>query len=112
MLTDVQPAANLVNRGGEGISKMDDRVKALNRALIYVVQFAKSPLDDLDHVFDRVIAARALHGGPEDYLAAIKSALASEEQLSDLIPQDHPEVVIRSYLAAVQKRLEEQLARN
>jgi hypothetical protein len=85
---------------------MDDRARTLIRALIYVVQFAESPLDSIDEVFERVIVGRAMHASADEYLAAIKSALESTEQLSQLIPQDHPEVVIRSYLAALQKRLE------
>jgi hypothetical protein len=86
---------------------MDDRARALIRALIYVVQFDESPLDSIDRVFERVIVGRAMHSSADEYLAAIKAALASTEQLSQLIPQDHPEVVIRGYLAALQGRLEE-----
>jgi hypothetical protein len=86
---------------------MDDRAKGLIRALIYVVQFDESPIDSIDRVFERVIVGRAMHASPEEYLAAIDSALKSTEQLSQLIPQDHPEVVIRSYLAGVQRRIEE-----
>lgn len=86
---------------------MDVREMGLIRALIYVVQFDESPLDSLDRVFERVIDARALHASPDEYLSAIKMALASDEQLAQLIPQDHPEVVIRGYLGAVQRRLEE-----
>jgi hypothetical protein len=86
---------------------MDGRAKGLIRALIYVVQFDESPLDSIDRVYDRVVVGRAMHAGSDEYRDAINSALESTEQLSQMIPQDHPEVVIRSYLAALQKRLED-----
>jgi hypothetical protein len=43
---------------------------------------------------------------PQEFLAAINTALASSEALADVIPQSHPEAVIRAYLSAVRKRLE------
>jgi hypothetical protein len=79
------------------------------RALIYPVQFDADPRDGLDRVFESVIAPRALGAGPAEYLEAVRSALASETRLSELLPQDHDEATIRTYLAAVAERLEREM---
>jgi hypothetical protein len=41
-----------------------------------------------------------------DVIAAIDASLASDAKLSELIPQSHSEVVIRSFLSALRMRLE------
>jgi hypothetical protein len=73
--------------------------------LIYPIQFAPNPSESLDHVFDPRIMP-GLTETPQEFLAAINTALASSEALADVIPQSHPEAVIRAYLSAVRKRLE------
>ena len=83
----------------------DNRQKALIRALIYPVQFARDPVDDVDRVLDLIVSGGALGGDAAEYAAAVDAGLASDEQLADLIPQAHPEPVIRTYLAELRKRL-------
>jgi hypothetical protein len=45
----------------------------------------------------------------EEYLNAVRSGLESKEQLSDPIPKNHSERVIRGYLKQVRSRLESSL---
>jgi len=68
-------------------------------ALLYVVQFDADPRDGIDRVLNTVIDAQCLDATPMDYLRAVHEALESKEALADLIPQHHPEHVIRRYLA-------------
>ncbi|MEJ7728973.1 MAG: hypothetical protein WKG00_07150 [Polyangiaceae bacterium] len=75
------------------------------RALLYVVQFARDPAQAVGHALDQVVRKRALGAGPEEYLASVRAALASEEELADLIPQPHPEDVVRRFLGLVEQRL-------
>lgn len=82
------------------------RSAGLIRALIYPVQFDENPLEAVDRVIDMVIRARSLDATPEEYRAGIREALTSADRLSDLIPQDHSDDVIRRYLAEVARRIE------
>jgi hypothetical protein len=75
------------------------------RALLYVVQFARDPTDAVDHALEQVVRKRALGAGPEVYLASVRAALASDEELAALIPQPHPEDVVRRFLGLVEQRL-------
>lgn len=85
---------------------LDQRFKSLLRGLIYPVQFDETPTDGIDRVLGQVVFAKAMNAAPAEYLAAVQAGLASDEQLSRLIPQKHPEPVIRTYLSEIQKRLE------
>jgi alkanesulfonate monooxygenase SsuD/methylene tetrahydromethanopterin reductase-like flavin-dependent oxidoreductase (luciferase family) len=85
---------------------LDARMNGFISALLYPIQFERDPVDGLDRVLEMVVRARALDGSPEQYAAAIDAALRSDEQLSRLIPQPHPEPVIRTYLAALRARVE------
>jgi len=83
----------------------DDRWKAHIRALIYVVQFSKDPIEDVDRVLQMIVQGRVLSGAPEQYLGAIRTALASDAPLAELIPQDHLEGTLRRFLSELEKRL-------
>jgi hypothetical protein len=82
------------------------RSAGLIRALMYPVQFDENPLEAVDRVIGTVIRARFLDASPEEYRAGIREALTSADRLSDLIPQDHSDQVIRRYLAEVARRIE------
>lgn len=84
---------------------MSDDWRPLIRALIYPVQFDPRPEEEVGRVLAVVVDRRALGGERADYLAATRDALNSSEELSRLIPQDHPEEVVRRYLKAVQRAL-------
>ena len=84
---------------------LDAKTRSALCYLIYPIQFAPNPSDSLDHVFNPRILP-GLTETPQEFLAAINIALESSEPLADVIPQSHPEAVIRAYLAAVKKRLE------
>jgi hypothetical protein len=84
----------------------------LIRGLIYGVQFERDPVDAIDRVVEYVLSGALLRTPPREHLAAIRAALASDEQLAGLIPQDyHDEATIRRYLAELARRLEERLGR-
>ena len=82
------------------------RSAGLIRALIYPVQFDDNPLEAVDRVIDTVVRTRSLDATPEEYRSGIREALTSADRLSDLIPQDHSDDVIRRYLAEVARRIE------
>ena len=84
---------------------LSQREKALLRGLIYPVQFEKNPVNGLERVMDQVVSAKAMDAEAPDYLSAVEAALRSDERLAELLPQEHPESVIRAYLAEVHKRL-------
>jgi hypothetical protein len=85
---------------------MDKRTQGLLRALIYPIQFEKDPTAVADKVIEWVVEGGALKGTRMEYQAAVNTGLGSDERLSDLIPQDHSESVIRAYLQEVQRGLE------
>lgn len=84
---------------------LDDRTKALIRALLYPVQFEQQPEQGVGRVVEMVVAANAVQATSADYLRAINAALESEEQLSALISQSHDEETIRSYLRRLMSEL-------
>ena len=83
----------------------DDRQRALNRALIYPVQFERDPVEGIDRVLDQIVRGGALGGNAAEYAAAVDAALRSDEPLALLIPQPHSESVIRTYLAELRVHL-------
>ncbi len=76
------------------------------RVLIYPIQFDPEPVDGIDRVLIHSVYAAHLTFTVPDVIAAIDAGLASDEKLADLIPQNHPEAVIRNFLAAVRTRLQ------
>lgn len=81
--------------------------KAHVRALIYPVQFNANPLEGIDRVIEQVVLRHALGADERQYRKSIQDALQSGTQLSALLPQDHPEGVIREYLSQLAVRLNE-----
>jgi hypothetical protein len=88
------------------VIEFDPREAAILRMLIYPIQFDADPLNGIDRVIAQVVNAEHLKLSPLDVIAAIDSGLASHAKLSELIPQSHPEEVIRSFLSALRIRLE------
>jgi hypothetical protein len=85
---------------------LSTRSEGLVRILVYAVQFEDDPLDGVGRVLEGIVDGGWLDGTPTEYLAATRAALASDEKLSDLVPQDHSEEVIRRFLAEIARRLE------
>jgi hypothetical protein len=79
-----------------------DRHRALIRFLIYPVQFDRNPIDGVERVLTQIANSDY---APAEYALAIDAALLSDESLSSLIPQRHPEPMVRAYLAELQMRL-------
>jgi uncharacterized RDD family membrane protein YckC len=74
------------------------------RMLIYPVQFDPNPSESVERAF--IIMSRdAPQFIPDKFIRAIDLGLQSDAKLSELIPQDHPEAVIREYLTAMRARL-------
>lgn len=86
--------------------RFDDKARSVIRGLIYPIQFDRNPLDGVDRVLKQVVMQDAMDTPAQEYVASITAALDSPEQLSGLIPQDHPEPVIRAYLSEVRRRLQ------
>lgn len=82
------------------------RPAGLIRALLYPVVWERDPCALVDRVVEITVDRRALDGTPDEYLAAVRAALASDEPLTDLLPQDHDEATVRRFLAEVADRLE------
>ena len=74
--------------------------------VLYPTITVDDPMDQLDHVMRGVIGRNALGASPDEYLQAIRAALASDLVLSDLIEPYHTEADVRRFLSAVQSRLE------
>ena len=74
------------------------------RLLMYGIQFEPRPNDHVDRVLKSVVD-RDKQSSPADYLASIDHALKSSEKLADLLPHDHAEPVVRSFLDEVAKAL-------
>ena len=86
--------------------ELTTRHAGLIRGLIYPVQFDRDPRDGIDRVLSLVVERRALDASPTEYLQAIREALASDEALDTLIPQDHSDSVIRQYLIELRDAIE------
>jgi hypothetical protein len=84
----------------------DNNQRGLLRRLIYPFQFDENPIDGVDRVLKYVVHSQDTNISPSEYLAAIQAGLQSDERLSDLIPQKHTESSIRTYLAEMQRRLQ------
>ena len=86
---------------------MADDWRPAIRALTYVVQFSPDPTrqKSVDHAIKTIIAKGALGRDRDYYRESVATALASNETLSNLIPQDHPEETIRRFLELVLARL-------
>lgn len=78
--------------------------QAFIRMLMYPIQFDAEPHEHVEKVL-RLVIDRDKENLPADYLRALDAALHSAESLKDLLPQDHPEAVIRRFLAEVEKAL-------
>ncbi|MEQ1934445.1 MAG: hypothetical protein ABL962_11300, partial [Fimbriimonadaceae bacterium] len=79
--------------------------RPLVRALMYALQFEPAPEKDIERVMARVIDTATLGGSRSEYLGAVREALKSDEDLFSLIPQQHPDAVIRHYLRAIESRI-------
>jgi len=79
--------------------------RGLLSVLIYPIQFAESPINDVERVITDIIPNNGVSTRPHDYISAVESAVERDDELSKLIPQPHSEEVIRAYLAEIHRRL-------
>lgn len=98
-----------VARRAKGKRTMDaPRAMGLIQALLYGVQFEANLLDGVDRTLSTVVARAALGASSAEYLEGVKNALASDIDLSKLLPLalDHSEAQVREYLTEIARRLE------
>ena len=80
--------------------------KGVIAAIEYMLQFREAPKNDV------VLLAKAIHKGDvivfssEEIIEALKQAIDSEDDLSDLIPQKHSNEVLRETFDLLLKELE------
>jgi hypothetical protein len=86
-------------------SELSPRSAGLTRAVISVVQLEQDPLSVVDRVLATVVHAGVLDGTPEEYREALAQALARNVSLAKLLPEYHPEPVLRRYVAELHRRL-------
>ena len=86
-------------------SELSPRSAGLTRAVISVVQLEQDPLSVVDRVLATVVHAGVLDGTPDEYREALNQALTSKVSLAKLLPEYHPEVVLRRYVAELHRRL-------
>lgn len=86
---------------------LSTRTAALIRGLIYGIQFERDPRNGLDRVIEMVVARGGSAESPADHLGAIREALASDADLSGLLPQPHSDAVLRQFLDALAARIEQ-----
>ena len=85
------------------MSQPSENWRGYIRMLIYPVQFADDPVSEAEKSIQHVVDGD--QNPPSVFLAAIKTALASDEKLSELIPQEHSEESIRDFLVEVARLL-------
>jgi hypothetical protein len=74
------------------------------RMLVYVVQFESEPVAAAGAAVDRVLRDQPTIT-PAALRSSVRKALASKVRLSELIPQDHAEQIVRAFLAEAEKQL-------
>lgn len=87
--------------------QLSERHVGLMRALMYPVQLQRDPLECVDEVLARVVYRDAIASisSLDEYRAALDHALACNVPLATLVPEYHPEPIVRRYLAEVRRRL-------
>src|SRR5262245_43501676 len=91
-------------------SMLDERTTQLVGGLLYPIIFEKRPEDGIERVIQLMVAQNPLGATVADFRRAIEEALASNAKLSKIIPLDHDEQTIRSYLRALSEKLVETAA--
>lgn len=86
-----------------------DQWSALLRVLTYGIIMVPDPLDYVDTAISSAVYGPTHYGTPEDFLRAIRNALASKEDLAELLFQEKPDSIIRAFLEAVEARLLERV---
>ena len=81
----------------------------LLRALTYGIQQTPDPLQYVDRAIFEAVDAAALKSSPEQYLAAVRTGLASNEDLSVPLFQNKSDAVLRDFLRSVERKLVERL---
>lgn len=83
------------------------RWSSLIRALTYRIIVCPDPLDP-ERIEEALVTVRrfALSAPREEYLRAVEHALASRDDLSELVDLPHSDALVREFLRRVRARLE------
>ena len=79
--------------------------KPFIRVLIYPIQFDSSPKEVIAKALRQTVETEDWRDSLESFLESIDASLASDQDLSVLIPQQHSDQVIREYLVALKAEL-------
>lgn len=79
-------------------------------AVIYPIQFESDPLQGLERALRPILANEVPHLPPATLLESVRDALASDADLSQVLPQPHSDAKIRRFLQAVALRLTNELS--
>ena len=80
------------------------------RILVYPIMFSDNPLDLVECVLDSLIDESTVQRDWKQHLTSLRAALESDSSLSELLPQDHSEEVIRAYLSKAVESLAARLS--
>lgn len=90
-------------REGVIAAELSPRTIGLTQTLIRPVQLQLNPLEHVDVVIG--VVHQDPIATPEDYLAALDEALGSTSPIARLLPEYHPEVILRRFLSEIRRRL-------
>jgi hypothetical protein len=86
------------------VDDLSPRTIAITRSLIQPVQLELDPLAMVDDILARIIFNSTIDT-PADYVAALDEALGSKAPLATLLPEYHPEVILRRFLTELRRRI-------
>lgn len=84
---------------------MDDW-KGVIAAIEFMLQYREIPKNDVVMLAKAIRKGDAIVFSPEEIIEALKQAIDSEDDLSDLIPQKHSNEVLRETFDLLLKELE------
>jgi hypothetical protein len=87
-------------------SNFDPAAESLIRRLVYPVQYDRNPSASAKSIVDDMCHSGFKPASREKYIEAVRAVLVGTTEIANLIPQPHPEQVVRSYLLEVLKELE------
>jgi hypothetical protein len=81
-----------------------EKKELLLKIMLYAIICPRNPMTEVDRVIEGQLL-RSSRASPEEFVRAADLGLAGSEKLSQLLPMDHSESVVREYLQAVRNRL-------
>lgn len=86
---------------------LTDALQHVVRTLVQPIAATPHPEEHAKHAAAAIASKKLLPElSPAECATSLRAALATDAHLAGVIPQDHPEVIIRAYLDAVAGYLE------